>query len=135
MLETDAEIRQLLQNAKAIAIVGASPKAGRPSNDVACYLKSQGYRVFPVNPAAAEVAGEKCWPSLAAVPEPVDIVDVFRKPEDAPGVAEEAVAAGAKALWLQLEVISPEAVAIAEGAGLQAVMDRCTEIEHMRLFG
>ncbi|MDR0996504.1 MAG: CoA-binding protein [Zoogloeaceae bacterium] len=134
MLKTDAEIRQVLQSAKTIAIVGASPKADRPSNVVAGYLKAQGYTVIPVNPTADEIVGEKCYASLKEVPVPIDIVDVFRKPEDAPGVAEEAVAVKAKALWLQLEVISPEAVAIAERAGLQTVMDRCTEIEHMRLF-
>ena len=134
---TDDDLRQLLLNAKTIAVVGLSANPDRPSNQVAWYLYNQGYRLFGVNPRCPvpEVFGVPLFPSLDQVPEPVDIVDVFRRAEHTPDVARAAVAAGAGALWLQLGIRSPEARAIAEGAGLAYVEDRCLKVEHARLVG
>jgi uncharacterized protein len=134
---TDQDLRQLLLDAKTIAVVGLSPNPDRPSNQVAWYLHHQGYRLFGVNPRcpAPEVFGVPMFPSLDQVPEPIDIVDVFRRAEYTPDVARAAVAAGAGALWLQMGIRSPEARAIAEGAGLTYVEDRCLKVEHARLVG
>jgi uncharacterized protein len=134
---TDQDLRQLLLDAKTIAVVGLSPNPDRPSNQVAWYLHHQGYRLFGVNPRcpAPEVFGVPMFPSLHEVPEPIDIVDVFRRPEHTPGVARDAVAVGARALWLQMGIASPEARAIAEGAGLTYVEDRCLKVDHSRLVG
>ena len=104
-----------------------------PSHQVARYLQSQGYRIIPVNPHCQEVLGEKCYPSLKEVPEPVEVVDIFRKGEAIPGIVEEAIAAGAKVIWMQLGLESPEAAARAQAAGLQVVMNRCMKIEHANL--
>jgi predicted CoA-binding protein len=128
-------LRRVLRETHTIAIVGLSADWFRPSNFAAKYVQEHGFRVIPVNPRYAEILGEKCYPSLTAIPEPVDMVDVFRKPADAPAVAREAVAIGAKTLWLQIGVISDEARQIAEKAGLTVVMDRCVKIEYARLFG
>src|SRR5919201_6601948 len=114
-MRTPAEI---LSKAHTIALVGASPKPWRPSHTVMRYLLENGYRVIPVRPLVKEVLGVPCVGSLAEIEEPIDLVDVFRRPEACPAVAEEAVAAGAKALWLQLGIRSPEARAIASSAGL-----------------
>jgi predicted CoA-binding protein len=135
MLTDDQNLRQLLQKSRTIAVVGLSDKPDRPSNAVAQYLLKAGYTVIPVNPAKKEILGLTCYPNLAAVPVHIDIVDVFRRSEEATGVAQEAIEVGAGALWLQLGVISPEAVSLAERADLAVVMDRCTEIEHWRLIG
>jgi predicted CoA-binding protein len=134
---TDDELRQLLLDAKVIAVVGLSANPDRPSNQVAWYLHHQGYRLFGINPACPEpeVFGVPMLPSLDQVPEPIDIVDVFRRPEHTPDVARQAVAAGARALWLQLGIASPEARAIAEDAGLTYVEDRCLKVDHARLLG
>ena len=134
---TDEALRQLLLDTKVIAVVGLSPNPDRPSNQVAWYLHHQGYRLFGVNPKAPEpeVFGVPIVPSLDQVPEPIDLVDVFRRPEHTPEAARAAVAAGARALWLQLGVASPEARAIAEEAGLAYVEDRCLKVEHARLLG
>jgi uncharacterized protein len=134
---TDEDLRQLLLDAKTIAVVGLSPNPDRPSNQVAWYLHHQGYRLFGVNPRcpAPEVFGVLMFPSLDQVPEPIDIVDVFRRPEHTPGVARDAVAVGARALWLQMGIASDEARAIAEGAGLAYVEDRCLKVDHARLLG
>jgi predicted CoA-binding protein len=127
MARTPAEI---LSEAHTIVIVGASPKPWRPSHGVMRYLLEHGYRVLPVRPHVKEVLGVPCVPSLADVEEPIDLVDVFRRAEFCPAVAEEAVAVGAKAVWLQLGIVSPEARAIAEGAGLDYVENECTAIVH-----
>ncbi len=116
-----------------IAVVGLSPKEDRPSNDVARYLLDHGYRIIPVNTVQEEILGQKCYPNLSAIPEPVDIVDVFRRPEHCPPIAEEAVAIGAKALWVQLGIVNDEAARIASDGGLLVVMDHCIKIEHARL--
>jgi predicted CoA-binding protein len=134
---TDAEVRDLLRGVKVIAVVGLSANPDRPSNQVGWYLHHQGYRLFGVNPKCPvpEVFGVPVLPALDQVPEPVDLVDVFRRPEYTPDVAREAVAVGARALWLQLGIRNPEARAIAEAAGLAYVEDRCLKVEHGRLLG
>jgi predicted CoA-binding protein len=125
---------QILKEAKTIALVGASPDPARPSHDVMRYLLEQGYRVIPVRPLDCdEVLGMPCASSLADVDEPIDLVDVFRREEALPGHAREAVGAGAKALWLQLGLRSPEARRIATEAGLDYVEDACTAIVHRNL--
>ena len=134
---TDEALRQLLLDSRTIAVVGLSANPDRPSNQVAWYLHHQGYRLFGVNPRCpeAEVFGVPMVPSLDQVPEPIDLVDVFRRPEHTPDVARQAVAVGARALWLQLGIASPEARAIAEHGGLRYVEDRCLKVEHGRLLG
>jgi predicted CoA-binding protein len=125
---------QILADARTIALVGASPKPWRPSNEVMRYLLDAGYRVIPVRPRDCdEVLGVPCVTSLAEIPESIDLVDVFRRSEFTPDVAREAIAAGAKALWLQSGIVSSEARAIAEEAGLDYVEDACTKIVH-RLY-
>ena len=128
---------RLLTTSKTIAMVGLSPDPMRPSHFAAIYMLAEGYDVVPVNPRAAgtTILGQLVYASLSEIPRPVDIVDVFRKPEDCPPVAREAVAIGAKALWLQLGIESPEAEAIARAGGLEFVQDRCVKIEHARFFG
>ena len=134
---TDEELRQLLLDTKTIAVVGLSANPDRPSNQVAWYLHHQGYRLFGVNPQCSgqEVFGVPVVASLDEVPEPIDMVDVFRRPEHTPEVARQAVAAGARALWLQLGIASPDARAIATEGGLRYVEDRCLKVEHGRLLG
>jgi predicted CoA-binding protein len=122
---------RIMAEARTIAVVGASPKPWRPSHGVMRYLLAHGYRVIPVRPAdCAEILGVPCVTSLAEIDEPIDLVDVFRRPEHAPAVARDAVAVGAGALWLQLGVTSAEARAIAREAGLDYVEDACTAIVH-----
>ncbi len=128
-------IRDIMINAKTIAIVGLSSNELRPSHFVGFYLKRHGYRVIAVNPRETEVLGEKSYPSLSDVPEPIDVVDVFRAPQFVPDIAREAVKVGVKALWLQFGVISPEGAEIARQGGLQVVMDRCMKVEHARSVG
>ncbi len=134
--ETDIpSLRRILAESRTIAVVGLSQNWHRPSNFAAKYLKHHGYRIIPVNPAYDEVLGEKCYASLADIPEPVDVVDCFRRSEDIPPLADQAIAIGAKVLWLQLGVINLEAAERARAAGLDVVMDRCIKIEHARLMG
>ena len=128
-------IRKIYGYTRTIAMVGLSPNRLRPSFFVGQYLQYRGYRVVPVNPTASEILGETSYPSLSAIPFPVDVVDVFRAPSAAPAIAQEAASIGAKALWLQFGVISPEAAEIATAADLDVVMDRCMKIEHGRYFG
>ena len=134
MIEDDAGLRRLLQDTRTIAVVGMSANPERASNEVAQYLRRAGYTIIPVNPACAEILGEKCYPSLREVPVPIDLVDVFRKSEDVMPVVEDAIAVGAKVVWLQLGVTATEAATRAETAGLAVVMDHCTKIEHRRLL-
>lgn len=128
-------LRRVLRESRTIAVVGLSADWYRPSYFAAKYMQEHGYRIIPVNPKYPEILGEKSYPSLSAIPVPIDLVDVFRKPADTPAIAEEAVAIGAKALWLQIGVINDAARQIAENAGLTVVMDRCVKIEYARLFG
>ena len=118
-------IRQLVAGAGTIAMVGASSNPARPSHGVMAFLLERGFRVVPVNPNETEVHGRRAWPTLESVPEPVDIVDVFRRPEFTPDIADSAVAIGARVLWLQVGVINEEAAARAKEGGLVVVMDRC----------
>jgi predicted CoA-binding protein len=129
------KIRHVLLNSKTVAIVGLSGNPLRPSNFVGFYLRRHGYRVIPVNPKEPEILGEKSYASLAEIPDPVDIVDVFRRPEAVPEIAREAVAIGAKTLWCQYNVISAEGARIAEEGGLTVIMDRCMKVEHARYIG
>ena len=135
MIDDIAGLRTLLANTRTIAVVGLSANWNRPSYFAAKYMLDRGYTIIPVNPMYEEVLGQRCYPNLAAVPHAVDMVDVFRKPDEVLPIVDEAIAIGAKSLWLQLGVINLEAVARAESAGLAVVMDRCVKIEYARLFG
>jgi predicted CoA-binding protein len=128
---------RILTTSKTIAMVGLSPDPMRPSHFAAIYMQAEGYEIIGVNPrvAGTTILGQPVYASLSEIPKPVDIVDVFRKPEDCPPIAEEAVKIGAKVLWLQLGVKSAEAEAIARAGGLEFVQDRCVKIEHARFFG
>ena len=130
---SDSDIAQLLTDASTIAIVGASSNPDRSSYGIMRRLQQVGYRVFPVNPRETEVLGERSYPSLADIPEPVDIVDVFRRAEEAPHIADEAVQIGAKVLWLQSGISSEDAAARAEAGGLAVVMDACIGTAHALL--
>lgn len=134
-LQSDEDIRTLLQAARTIALVGASAKAERPSHEVMAFLQRQGYRVIPVNPGLAgqELLGETVAASLADIEGPIDMVDIFRNSDAAGAIVDEAIAAGAKAVWMQLGVINPEAAVRAETAGLKVVMNRCPKVEIPRL--
>lgn len=135
MIDDIAGLRRLLQETRTIAVVGVSANWHRPSHFAAKYMLDHGYTVIPVNPAYGEVLGQRCYPSLRDIPGPVDLVDVFRRPADVLPIVDDAIAIGARAIWFQLGVINAEAVAKAEAAGLQVVMDRCVKIEYARLFG
>jgi len=128
-------ILAVLTSAKTVAIVGLSPNELRASHFVGFYLRRHGYRIVPVNPKEKTILGEKSYPSISEIPFPIDVVDVFRAPDAVPEIAREAVRAGAKALWCQYNVISPEGGAIAEQGGLRVVMDRCMKVEHARHLG
>ena len=128
-------IQRVLHNAKSIAIVGLSKNQLRASYFVGFYLRRHGYRVIPVNPREREIFGERSFNSLADVPVPVDVVNVFRAPEALPGIAKEAVAIGATSLWCQFSVINEEGGRIAEAGGLSVIMDRCIKVEHARYVG
>ena len=134
-LTRDEDIAELLRNARTIAMVGASDRPDRPSYRVMRFLQTRGYKVFPVNPqlAGKEIHGETVHPSLADIPEPIDMVDIFRRPIAAGEAVDEAIAIGAKSVWLQLGVINEEAARRAEAAGLDVVMDRCPAIDIPRL--
>jgi predicted CoA-binding protein len=128
---TPQEIRDILKTAKVIAVVGLSDKPDRDSYRVAAYLQSAGYRIIPVNPAVKEVLGEKAYATLRDVPEKIDIVDVFRKPDAVPPIVEDAISVGAKAVWMQEGIAHNAAADRARAAGLKVVMDRCTLKEHL----
>jgi predicted CoA-binding protein len=126
---------RILERYRSIAMVGLSSNPFRPSHFAAIYLLSEGYDVIPVNPRESQVLGRTSYPSLTAIPGPVEVVDIFREPAAVPGIVEEAIAVGAKVVWMQLGVIHEEAAERAERAGLEVVMDRCMKIEHARFFG
>ncbi len=134
-MSTIAQLRHILKESRNIAVVGLSADWFRPSYFAAKYMQEHGYRIIPINPKYSEILGERCYPDLASVPDKIDIVDVFRKSADCAPIAQQAVAIGAKTLWLQIGVVNEEARHIAEAAGLSVVMDRCVKIEYARLFG
>jgi predicted CoA-binding protein len=123
----------VLRDYRTVAVVGLSSNEERPSNSVAAYLKEHGYRIIPVNPGESEVLGEKSYPDLRSVPEPVEVVQVFRRPEDVPEIVEQAIEIGAKVVWMQEGVVNEEAARRAREAGLTVVMDRCMRTEHRRM--
>lgn len=129
------EISEILASTRSIAVVGLSDNPDRDSHRVASYLKEQGFRVVPVNPNATEILGERCYPSLREIPFPVDLVDIFRKPEAVPAVVEEAIAMGARAVWMQSGIAHNAAADRARGAGLRVVMSRCLMVEHRERQG
>ena len=128
-------IQRVLHNATTIAVVGLSGNELRASNFVGYYLKRHGYRVIPVNPRETEILGEPCYASLRDIPAPVDVVNVFRAPDALPGIARDAVAIHAGALWCQFGVINSEGAQIAEDGGVTVIMDRCLKVEHARYVG
>jgi predicted CoA-binding protein len=130
----DDDVRELLRRARTIAVVGLSTDPAKASYGVSRYMKERGYRIIPVNPGAQEILGEKAYPNLTAIPEPVDIVDIFRPPPAVPPIVEEAIRIGAKAVWMQEGISHAEAARQAEAAGLAVVQDRCIMKEHFRLL-
>jgi predicted CoA-binding protein len=134
-MDDSEKTRRILLRCKTIAVVGLSAQWHRPSYFAAKYMQEHGYRVNPVNPGYAEILGEKCYKSLRDIPDKVDIVDCFRKSAEIPAIAEDAIAIGAKVLWMQLGVENGEARRKAEAAGLEVVENRCVKIEHGRFFG
>ena len=131
---SDARIRDILATPRTIAVVGCSPDPNRDSHEIAALLKAKGHKIIPVNPTSKEILGERCFASLTDIPEPVNMVDVFRRPEHVDQIAADSITIGAKILWLQLDVINEPAAHKAQAAGLTVVMDRCPAIEYRRLF-
>lgn len=132
---SDEELRQIFETTKTVAVVGLSNSEGRPAHSVPAYLKSQGYRIIPVNPRHEEILGEKSFSDLISVPEPVDVVEIFRPSEEAPEIVEEAIQIGAKVVWMQEGIVNEQAAERARNAGLQVVMDTCMRATHKRLYG
>lgn len=132
-ITTDDGIRELLASTKSIALVGASPNPERASHAVMRYMIDRGYKVYPVNPMEKEILGMKVYPSIKDIGEPIDMVDIFRRSEDAGPICDEAIAIGAKSIWMQLAIINEEGCKRAEAAGLKVVMDRCPAIDMPRL--
>ena len=130
-----ANLRRILRTCRTIAVVGLSNEWHRPSYFAAKYMQQHGYRIVPVNPRYTEVLGERCYTSLTDIPDPVDLVDVFRRTDDVLPIAQQAVQIGARCLWQQIGVVNLEADRLAQQAGLDSVMNRCVKIEHARLFG
>ena len=124
---------EILNSSRVVAVIGLSLNSDRPSYRVASYLKEQGYRIIPVNPTAKEILGEVCYPSLSSIPEAIDVVDIFRRSKKVPGIVEEAIKIGAKAVWMQEGVINEGAAVRAREAGLLVVMDKCMLKEHRKL--
>ena len=128
-----AEIADILTSCRTVAVVGLSPKPDRPSHQVAKYLQDSGYRIVPVRPGCREILGEKCYDTLRDIPFPVEVVDIFRSVDAIPAIVGEAIAVGAKVVWMQLGLAEPDSAKKARTAGLKVVMDRCMKIEHGRL--
>jgi len=133
-MNNDQTMKEILQSAKTIASVGLSSNPEKESYGVGEYLKKQGYRLIPVNPTADEILGEKSYPDLESVPEKIDVVQVFRKPEDVPPVVESAIQVGAKVVWMQEGIVNEAAAQSARAAGLEVVMDACMRETHQRLI-
>ena len=133
--DVSADIKKILTTYRTVALVGASPNPERPSYRVADFLKKEGLRVIPVTPNADKVVGEKAYPDLASIPVPVEVVDIFRHPEDVPPIVDDAIAIGAKAIWMQEGIVNEEAAAKARKAGLTVVMDHCMRKELLKKHG
>jgi predicted CoA-binding protein len=134
-MNNDQMMKDILLTTRTVASVGLSSNMEKESYWIVSYLKEQGYHVIPVNPTAAEILGEKAYPDLESIPEQIDVVQVFRKPEDVPPVVEAAIKIGAKVVWMQEGIVNEEAAATARQAGLQVVMDACMRATHRRLIG
>ena len=135
-LQTEApDKKTILEQVKVLAVVGLSRRESRPGYYVPAYMHAAGYRIIPVNPYLKEALGEKAYPDLVSIPEPVDMVVIFRRSEDVPPVVDDAIEIGAKVVWMQLGIINEEAATKARAAGMQVVMDACIKIDHQRLFG
>jgi len=134
-MNNDQMMKEILLSAKTVASVGLSSNPSKESYGIVAYLKEQGYRIIPVNPTATEIMGEKAYPDLSSIPNKVDVVQVFRKPEDVPPVVDEAIKIGAKVVWMQEGVVHEGAAKKARDAGLQVVMDACMRATHRRLIG
>lgn len=132
-MDQEETIERILKNCRTWAVVGLSANPGRASHRVAQFLQSRGFRIIPVNPVESEILGEQVYPNLASIPEPVEVVDIFRRSSEAGGHVDEAIAIGAQAVWMQLGVIDEQAASRARAAGLDVVMDRCPAIEYPRL--
>ncbi|MHB1307836.1 MAG: CoA-binding protein [Limisphaerales bacterium] len=130
---TSDEVRDILKDARTIAVVGLSDKLDRDSHHVAAYLQQHGYRIIPVNPNAQEILGERCYPSLREIPVPVEVVDIFRRADAVPAIVEDALAIGAKVVWMQDGIVHNAAADRARAAGLKVVMSKCLLREHRRL--
>jgi predicted CoA-binding protein len=128
-------IKELLATTRTIAVVGLSPKENRPSNLVARYLLNAGFTVIPVNPGQTEILGLPCYPGLRSIPTPVDLVDIFRRSEEVGPVVDEAIAIGAKAIWMQEGIVNEAAAAKARAAGLTVIMDQCIKVEAQKIKG
>jgi predicted CoA-binding protein len=131
-IPSDETVRSILAESRTIAVVGMSARPERDSHRVAAYLQEEGYRIIPVNPNLEEVLGEKAYPSLEAIPDEVDVVDIFRKPEAVPEIVDAAIRIGAKAIWMQEGIVHNAAAEKGKAAGLRVVMDRCMLKEHQR---
>lgn len=134
-MNSDETMKEILSSAKTVASVGISGNQQKVSNGVGAYLMDHGYRLIPVNPTADEILGEKSYPDLSSVPEKIDVVQIFRRPEDVPPVVDEAIKVGAKAVWMQEGIVNEAAAQKAREAGLQVVMDACMRASHQRLIG
>ncbi len=134
-MNSDKDMKEILLSTRTIASVGLSSNPQKESYGIALYLKQQGYRVIPVNPTTTEIFGEKAYPDLESVPEKIDVVQVFRKPEDVPPIVDSAIKVGAKVVWMQEGIVNEAAAQKARDAGLQVVMDACMRATHRRLIG
>jgi len=134
-MNNDQMMKDILLSAKTVASVGLSSNRAKESYGIVEYLKGQGYHIIPVNPTTGEALGEKAYPDLESVPEKIDVVQVFRKPEDVPSVVDSAIKVGAKVVWMQEGIVNEDAAAKARAAGLQVVMDACMRATHRRLIG
>ena len=132
---SDAQMKRILQTARTIASVGVSSNPAKPSYGVVAYLKSQGYHIIPINPGGGEILGEKTYIDLASIPEPVDVVQLFRPSEEVMPFVQQAIQIGAKVVWMQEGIINEDAAQIARAAGLEVVMDQCMRANHRRLIG
>ena len=128
-------LHRIFSESRIIAVVGLSPKIHRPSNEVALYMQEAGYKIIPVNPGQTRILGEKCYPDLQSIPGPVDMVNIFRRPDLVEPIVRDAVTIGAKIVWMQQGIVNEEAAEIAEKEGLTVIMDRCLKIDHMQFVG